>query len=145
MQICAHHHFQRAFPRERSPRKLSRTMIQVYAIYEHGPQRNPKNEERNYENYVDIASRPYRSFEIPFRRMQFGVFVCLCHLLFPRARTFRYCPMMDYSVTSGSFLLFPSTPFFFFFRAVLSFSFFLSSFSFFFSTELPELTQYHIA
>jgi len=46
-------------------------MIQVYAIYEHSRQRNPKNEVRNYKYYVDIVSRPYRSFEIPFRRMQF--------------------------------------------------------------------------
>lgn len=80
-------------------------------------QRNPKNEERNYEYYVDIVSRPYRSFEIPFCRMQFGVFVGS----FP----FRYPPMMDYPITSGFFL------FFFFFS--------------FFLTGPSKLTQYHVA
>lgn len=91
-------------------------MIQVYAIYEHSRQRNPKNEERNYKYYVDIVSRPYRSFEIPFRRMQFGVFVGS----FP----FRYPPMMDYPITSGFLLLF---------------------FPPFFLTGPSELTQYHVA
>lgn len=82
----------RARAHDRTLRKLSQTMIQVYTIYE---QRNPKNDERNYKYYVDIVSRPYRSFEIPFRRMQFGVFVGS----FP----FRYPSMMDYPITSGFF------------------------------------------
>lgn len=84
----------------------------------HNRQRNPKNEERNYENYVDIVSWPYRSFEILFRRMQFGVFVGS----FP----FRYFPMMDYPITSGFFL---SPPFFFLFLL----------------TSPSKLTQYHMA
>lgn len=95
----------------REPRKLSQTMIQVYTIYEHGRQRNPKNEKRNYENTL-ISLR-----DLIDRSKSLSVECNLEYSFAPlSSRASRYCPMMDYSVTSAD-------PFSFFFPSLLFLSF----------------------
>lgn len=66
-------------------------------------QRNPKNEQRNYGNYVDIGlATVYRSLSAS-RGMRFRLFV--------GSFAFRYSRMMDYPITSGFFSPFsPSSP-----------------------------------